>query len=101
MNRAERRRQEQQAHHEWRQQQRFISEGSSASRGLVYHPGFIHEVCGGEAERPNQRGLGGYCVECDTHVPRADLRRENAAEYYARISRPVWYADQLVGGPPK
>lgn len=83
----------------WDREQRLriesVRAGSNPSRPLIYRPGFIHEACGGEAERPNQRSLGAYCVECESHIPRSETRRENGEEMAARLSRPLWYQDQL------
>ena len=58
-----------------REYQSWINEGSSESRPLVYYGGFVHNICGGEAERANNRALGAFCVKCDRHVPRSEISK--------------------------
>jgi hypothetical protein len=65
------------------------------SHALVYYPGYVHTLCGGEAEVASSPHLGAYCVLCVSHVPRTEVRRENGDEKAERESRPLWYQDQL------
>ena len=47
-----------------------------ASRPLTYAKGYIHTVCGGEAQRPNNWSAGAYCLVCGV-VPIQETRRQD------------------------
>jgi len=75
LNRAARRDLERRLARERRQYNDWINEGSSESRPLKYYEGYVHNICGGEAERANNRALGAFCVKCDRHVPRSEVSK--------------------------
>jgi hypothetical protein len=75
LNRAARRDIERRFGRERREYNAWINEGSDATRPLVYYGGFVHNSCGGEAERANNRAIGAFCIKCDRHVPRSEISR--------------------------
>ena len=44
-----------------------------ASRPLTYTKGYVHTICGSDAERANNFGAGAYCMTCGA-VPVQETR---------------------------